>query len=104
MPVTTLDELPEGAGRAFVINGRRIALFRLGSTVFALDDTCSHADASLSAGELDSDEGCVECPRHGARFDLATGAARTLPAFKPVATHRVLLEGDTVLVELASEG
>lgn len=97
--VTTLAELPDGSGRAFTIGRQRIALFRVGDELFAIDDTCSHADASLSAGEFEPDELCVECPLHGSRFDVRSGAALNLPAFEPVASYRVYAEGETIFVE-----
>lgn len=74
-------------------------MFRVADEVYAIDDTCSHAEASLSAGEFDPDELCVECPLHGSLFDVRTGAPRTLPAFEPVTVYRAFIEGDTVFVE-----
>ncbi|MGQ9927049.1 MAG: non-heme iron oxygenase ferredoxin subunit [Chloroflexaceae bacterium] len=97
--IASLADLPDGTGRAFEINGRRIAVFRVADKVYAIDDTCSHAEASLSAGEFDPDELCVECPLHGSLFDVRTGAPRTLPAFEPVTTYRAFIEDDTVFVE-----
>jgi 3-phenylpropionate/trans-cinnamate dioxygenase ferredoxin subunit len=69
--------------------------------VFALDDTCTHQDASLADGWL---EGCeVECPLHASRFDLRTGRVDAPPAKKPVRTHRVVVEDGHILVELSAE-
>lgn len=97
--IATLADLPDGTGRAFEVNGRRIAVFRVADEVYAIDDTCSHAEASLSAGEFDPDELCVECPLHGSLFDVRTGAPRTFPAFEPVTAYRAFIEGDRVFVE-----
>ena len=102
MPATqigTLADIPDGTGRAFTVEGRRIAVFRAGDELFAIDDTCSHGQASLSRGEFDPDELCVECPLHGSLFDLRTGHPRTLPAFEPIATFRAFVDGDAVFVE-----
>lgn len=67
--------------------------------IFAIDDTCTHQDASLADGWL---EGCeVECPLHASRFDLRTGRADAPPAKKPVRTHEVHVEGDMVYVTLS---
>lgn len=73
-----------------------ITVFRDADAFFALDDTCSHAEASLSEGFVD--DGCVECPLHGALFRLSDGAALTLPAVRAVRTHRVEIEGGVVWV------
>jgi nitrite reductase/ring-hydroxylating ferredoxin subunit len=71
-----------------------ITVFRDGDDFFALDDTCSHAEASLADGYID--DGCVECPLHGALFRLSDGAALTLPAVRPVRAHRVEVVDGTV--------
>ena len=69
--------------------------------VFAIDDTCTHQDASLSEGWL---EGCqVECPLHASKFDLRTGQVDALPAKKPVRTHAVVIEDDHIFVQLSQE-
>jgi len=65
---------------------------------FAIDDTCTHEDCSLSQGDLE--DYAVECPCHGSRFDLITGDVLNLPAVVPVRTHRVEVDGDTVRVEV----
>jgi len=64
-----------------------VTVFRDGDGVFALDDTCSHAQASLAEGYVE--DGCVECPLHGALFRLSDGAPLSLPATRPARTHRV---------------
>lgn len=100
--IGTLADIPEGRGKAFTVNGVRVAVFRVGTELYAIDDTCSHAEASLSAGEFDPEEYCVECPLHGSLFDVRTGTPRTLPAFEPVATYRVFVEDATVFVEFGA--
>ena len=100
--VCTLADLPEvGAVRAD-IDGRRVAIARdSAGRVHAIDDTCSHANVSLSEGELD---GCtIECWLHGSRFDLRTGEPSGPPAIVPIAVHTVRIEGDDVLVALTTE-
>jgi 3-phenylpropionate/trans-cinnamate dioxygenase ferredoxin subunit len=97
--IGNLADVPEGAGKAFDVQGRRIAVFRADGELYAIDDTCSHAEASLSEGEFDPDELCVECPLHGSLFDVRSGEPRTLPAFEPVATYRIYADGDLVFVE-----
>jgi 3-phenylpropionate/trans-cinnamate dioxygenase ferredoxin subunit len=91
--VAPLDELPDGRGIRVEIGEHRIAMFRIGDTVYAIGDRCSHAEASLSEGEVFDGE--VECPRHGSAFDLATGAPQTLPATRPVPVYAVeVVDGD----------
>lgn len=96
--VAAFDLLPDGAGTRVDAGGCRLALFRLGYQVYALGDRCSHAEASLAEGEVFGDT--VECPRHGATFDLRTGAALSLPAAHPVPVYRTEVEGGAVFVHL----
>ncbi len=97
------SELADGTPRRVEVNGRAVALVRIGEQVHAIDDICSHAEVSLSEGDVDFEECALECWKHGSLFDLRTGEALTLPAVRPVAVHAVTLEGDDVLVEI-SEG
>jgi 3-phenylpropionate/trans-cinnamate dioxygenase ferredoxin subunit len=92
--VAPVDELPDEAGVRLEVGEHRIALFRVGDEVYALGDRCSHAEASLSEGEVFDDE--VECPRHGATFGLADGHPRTLPATSPVPVFEVAVEDGVV--------
>jgi len=96
-------ELDDRAARRVIVDGRPVALVRLGNRVHAIDDTCSHAEVSLAEGEVDAEECTLECWKHGSLFDLETGAALTLPALKPIAVHSVVVNGDDVLVELVPE-
>jgi 3-phenylpropionate/trans-cinnamate dioxygenase ferredoxin subunit len=91
------DEIPLNEARRFELNGIPIAVFHLPAGFFAIGDTCSHEEASLSEGFVEDD--MVECPRHGAQFDIETGQNRSLPATKPVPAYRVVVEGDEVYVE-----
>jgi 3-phenylpropionate/trans-cinnamate dioxygenase ferredoxin subunit len=91
--VAPLDEFPDGRGIRVEIGEHRIAMFRIDDTVYAIGDRCSHAEASLSEGEVFDGE--VECPRHGSAFDLATGYPQTLPATRPVPVYAVeVVDGD----------
>jgi 3-phenylpropionate/trans-cinnamate dioxygenase ferredoxin subunit len=94
--VAPLADLPDGRGVRVDALGHRIALFRVGGQVFAIGDRCSHAEASLAEGDLF--DGTVECPRHGAEFDLATGEPASLPATRPVEVYRAeVSDGDVFL-------
>jgi 3-phenylpropionate/trans-cinnamate dioxygenase ferredoxin subunit len=94
-------DVPEGEVRRFVANRIEVAVANLGNGVFlAVDDVCSHAEASLSEGEVDVEDETIECPRHGSVFDLRTGRPRSLPATLPVLAFRVKVEGETIMIEL----
>jgi 3-phenylpropionate/trans-cinnamate dioxygenase ferredoxin subunit len=73
---------------------------RIEDDVYAIDDTCSHEDYSLSEGEVLAEECEIECWKHGSTFDLRTGQPQTLPATKAVPVYVARLEGDDVMVEL----
>jgi 3-phenylpropionate/trans-cinnamate dioxygenase ferredoxin subunit len=96
--VTTRSELPPGGKILAEVDGRPIAVFNVDGRFYAIDDVCTHDGGPLAEGELEGAE--IRCPRHGARFDVRTGKALCLPAFEPVATHRVELRGDEVYVAL----
>ncbi len=100
--VASLSDLPDESAVRVEVAGRPVCLARSGGEVFAVSDICSHADVSLSEGDVD--DGTVECWLHGSRFDLRTGAPTGLPATKPVATYPVTVEGDDVLVDVESTG
>ncbi len=93
-----VSDLPADAGRRFDVDDVRIAVFRVGDEVYAVADRCSHAEASLSEGDVFDTE--VECPRHGASFDLTDGSPLSLPATKPVATYPAQVVDGDVLVTL----
>ncbi|MEU8748214.1 bifunctional 3-phenylpropionate/cinnamic acid dioxygenase ferredoxin subunit [Streptomyces parvulus] len=101
IPVCRLEDLPKGES-ARVATNPPIAVFHTDDGgLYAVDDTCSHQDASLSEGWL---EGClIECPLHAASFDLRTGLPTCLPARRPVLTHRVSVEDGLVHVHVAAE-
>lgn len=91
------DEIPLEEGRRFDVNGHPIAIFHIESGFYAIGDTCSHEEASLSEGFVDDD--LVDCPKHGSQFEIKTGKNLSLPATKPVPAYRVVVEGDDVYVE-----
>ena len=82
--VCRLDELADGSATRFDVNGVAVAVVRIGDDVYAIADVCSHANVSLSAGEVWCDELELECPKHGSAFSLRTGEPNTLPATQPV--------------------
>ena len=101
--VCSLEELPTVGAAAAEVEGRIISIIRTADgEVHAIDDTCTHANVSLSEGEID---GCtLECWLHGSRFDIRTGEPSGPPATVPVAVHHVKIEGDEVFVALKTQG
>ncbi len=92
-----LSDLTVGKPVKIEKDGRAICVARVGDDVFAVDDTCSHSDASLSEGDVTDFK--IECWLHGAEFDLRTGEALTPPAVAPLKTYSVSVDGDSVTVD-----
>ncbi len=99
-PLFPLDELGDGAVRRCEVDGHAIAVVRIGDAVHAIDDQCSHANVSLSDGDVWPDACTLECPKHGSAFSLITGEPDTLPATRAVAVHRVEITDGVVTVEV----
>jgi 3-phenylpropionate/trans-cinnamate dioxygenase ferredoxin subunit len=96
--VAKLDEIPDGGMKQVTVGGALIGLYRSGEDIYAIGDVCTHEEAYLTEGDFDSDELEVECPLHGSRFNVATGAVRILPATRPEPAYEVKIEGDLVWV------
>lgn len=96
--VSSVADIEAGNVRVFEVNGRSICVTNLdGEQFYAVDNLCTHDNGPLGEGRLA--DGTIECPRHGARFDVKTGAVRALPAVRPVRTYQVRVEGDDILVD-----
>ncbi|WZO96153.1 non-heme iron oxygenase ferredoxin subunit [Isosphaeraceae bacterium EP7] len=96
--VASLSDIPADGKLVVEVEGRSIALFSVDGTVYALDDVCTHDGGPLAEGRL---EGCViECPRHGAKFDVRTGRAVGFPAFEAVPPHDVVVRDGSIYVTL----
>lgn len=106
MPFTracAATDVTEGFGKKVEVSGKAIALFRVDGKVLAIDDLCTHDEASLSEGVVmkDATGKCVvECPWHGAHFDLCTGTAVTLPAVTPVKPYAVREENGAIEIDV----
>jgi 3-phenylpropionate/trans-cinnamate dioxygenase ferredoxin subunit len=98
--VCPLNELPPGQRRLVEWEDLEIGVFNCAGALYAIEDRCSHDDGRLAEGEFDQATCTVECPRHGSLFDLATGKPKTLPAYIPVETFPVMIEGDTIKLEV----
>lgn len=98
--VCKFDELAPNSAKPFFVNGVKVAVVRIGDDVYAVSDTCSHADFSLSEGEVLGDEKTIECWRHGSRFDLVTGEPITLPATVPIPVFAARVVDGNIEVEV----
>jgi len=96
--VGSVGELQLGQSKIVEVEDVRIAIFNLDGELYAIEDVCTHDGAPLYNGDIV--EGCqIECPRHGARFNIKTGAAVRMPAFVPIETYEVRIEGEDVFVK-----
>lgn len=99
--VATVGDVPQNGSKLVEIDGIRIALFNLNGAYYAIEDVCTHDGGPLVEGEIVNGHE-VRCPRHGARFDIRTGAALSLPAFEPTVVYDVYIQGDDLLIESPS--
>lgn len=93
-------ELAPGERRLVAWEDTEIGVFNCGGTLYAIEDRCSHDDGPLAEGVLDEAACTIECPRHGSLFDLVTGKPKTLPAYVPVDTFPVIIENETIKLEV----
>lgn len=96
--VATVDELPNGARKIIEIDGKALAVFNIAGAFYAIADVCSHDDGPVAEGELDGHE--IECPRHGARFDVRTGKVLSFPAIVDIPAYPVKVENGEVFIGL----
>lgn len=89
-------ELPEGSQTEVMVDGVSVVVVRYEGQFYALRNNCTHKDFPLLGGEVS--QGRITCQKHGAKFELSTGKAKTLPAVKPVKVYRTLVEGGQVYV------
>ena len=95
-----LEEIEADSARRVELEGREIAVVRIGDDVYAIGDTCSHAEVSLSEGWVEPDDCAIECVAHGAMFDLETGEPLSLPATRAVPTYEVSVVDGMVVLKL----
>ena len=95
--VAAVDDIPPGERLWHEFEEETVVIFNVGGQFYCIADLCTHDDGSLEDGELDGHQ--VECPRHGARFDVRTGTALCLPATTPVPTFAVRVEDGAIYVE-----
>lgn len=96
--VAEVGELASGAKKQIDLDGVEVALFNVDGEYYAIEDVCTHDGAPLAHGRFRGEE--VTCPRHGARFNVKTGAALCMPAFEPVETYPVKVEENGIFIEV----
>ena len=94
--VARTSDIAPGTVKVVVVHDQEIAICNVGGRYYAIDNVCTHDGGSLDQGELD--EEAIECPRHGARFDVRTGAVLAMPAVAPVGAYPVRVQGTEIEV------
>ena len=100
----SLDEMAPDSARRVEVAGHDIAVVRIGDDVYAIGDTCSHAEVSLSEGWVEPEDCAIECVAHGAMFDLETGEPLSLPATRAVPVYEVAVVDGRVVLKLETGG
>ena len=96
--VAQKKDIPLGKGKSIEVEGKMIAIFNIDNQIFAMDDTCTHAGASLAEGVTEGHK--VTCPWHSAEFDIKTGQALCAPAFEHLKTYKVEVVGDDINIQV----
>jgi 3-phenylpropionate/trans-cinnamate dioxygenase ferredoxin subunit len=96
--VATTGEIAPGQGKIVEVQGKEIALFNVGGEYFAIDNMCTHEEASLADGEISGFE--VTCPLHGAKFDVRSGQVLGPPAYDDVTSYPVRVSGADVEIDV----
>ncbi len=96
--VASTGEIPAGTAKLIEVAGKRIALFNLGGSFYAIDDACPHKGGPLSDGPIEGES--VTCPWHGSVFNIKTGAVQTPPARTGVTSYGVRVQGTDIEVEV----
>ena len=102
VPVGRVEDVPPGEVRVFDLpDGGSVAVCNADGKLYAVEDVCTHDGGPLGEGSL---EGCaIECPRHGAQFDIRTGEVLRAPAYLPIRTYPVRTEDAQILVEIEQD-
>ncbi len=94
--IASVSELEDGGRQSFLIDDIPALLIRIGDQFYAIEDVCTHDGQPLTDGPIENGE--ITCPRHGARFDICTGAALCMPATEPVPTFEVEIRDEAIYV------
>jgi len=100
LTVGPVEELPPGEVKIVRAGELAIGVYNLNGEYYAIEDRCSHDDGPLAEGDFDVDEAVAICPRHGARFDIKTGRALSLPAYLPVEAFEVFVDEGVIKVRV----
>jgi 3-phenylpropionate/trans-cinnamate dioxygenase ferredoxin subunit len=92
--IASASDIAPGTTRRVVVEGQEILICNVDGNFFAIEDVCTHDGGPLDQGDLE--DACIVCPRHGATFDVRTGAALTLPAVVPLVTFALEVVGDDI--------
>ena len=99
--VASTKDIKDGEKLLVETEDRLVILFQVGNEYFCIDDVCTHDGGTLSDGDH---QGCeIECPRHGARFNVKTGEAMCMPATQNTLAHEVKVDGEDILVKISDE-
>lgn len=96
--VAAADDVAEGQVSTFTVEGHRVAVARANEQLYAVQDLCTHDDGPLGEGEVEGF--AIQCPRHGARFDIRSGAVLRMPAVQPIETFPVMEKEGRILVAI----
>ena len=97
-PTISIEDLTPGSKKRITINGLELVIVNVGGNVYATQKNCTHSDTDLTEGNL---EGCViECPQHGAMFDVTDGRVLSLPAITPLKTYPAKIENGMIMVDI----
>ncbi len=99
--VAKTSDVPDPGKQLLEVDDRLVVLFHVGGEFFCLDDVCTHDGGPLGEGALHDHQ--IACPRHGARFDVRTGRAMSMPATEATTAHEVRVEGDDVLLKISDQ-
>jgi 3-phenylpropionate/trans-cinnamate dioxygenase ferredoxin subunit len=93
------SEIGPGDRKIVEVDGTFVAIFNVGGTYYAIEDVCSHDGGPVAEGDLDGFE--IECPRHGARFDIRDGRVLCFPAIRPIRSFKIAAQGDDLILDLS---
>jgi 3-phenylpropionate/trans-cinnamate dioxygenase ferredoxin subunit len=96
--ICSVSDVPVGEARRFDLGLLRVCIVRLGDAWYAIGDSCTHQETSLSEGGIDPDEETIECRKHGSMFSLESGKPLCLPATRPTPVYNLRIDGDSVML------
>ncbi len=99
--LAAVNEVPEGIVKTLTLNDIRIGICRLGNEFIAFESVCTHEDCAFEDGPITDEE--IECPRHGARFNVRSGRATRLPAIRPLKTFPTRVESDRIMIHIEED-